>query len=295
MSVQNTESDHKDKKRFVLAGKALSVSAPCIMGVLNVTPDSFYDGGRHHSVDRALRRIEQMVEEGADIIDTGGESTRPGSDPVTLEEEIDRVIPVIEKAVRAFPATMFSIDTTKIEVARRALESGVHMINDVSGLQADPAFADLSARYEAILVIMHSQGPPKTMQDRPEYTNVVREVNSFLEKKAELARSGGVRQVVIDPGIGFGKTLAHNLEIMHQLPIFTQTGHPVLIGVSRKSMIGHLLADEQGPRHVDNRLAGTLALQYHALMSGVAIIRAHDVREARDILEVYQAVSQVNA
>ncbi len=292
MTHRNIESDKNIDKRFVLRGKALSVSTPCIMGILNVTPDSFSDGGRYLSVEKALRRIGEMVDNGAGIIDVGGESTRPGSDPVSEKEELERVIPILEQAVPAYPETMFSIDTTKYEVARKALECGVQMVNDVSGLQADPELAGLCGRHQAVLVIMHSKGPPKTMQKKPQYRDVVGEILRFLEKQVLLAREKGVRQVVIDPGIGFGKTLAHNLQIMHNLHTFTQTGQPVMAGVSRKSMIGHILADEKGPRPVDNRLAGTLALQYHALINGAAILRVHDVREARDILEVYRSVLQ---
>jgi len=286
-------SGHTSSKRFVLRGKALSVSAPAIMGVLNVTPDSFSDGGEVRDVESALKRVAQMVESGADLIDVGGESTRPGSDPVTPEEELRRVIPVLEKALPAFPRTMFSIDTTKYEVASQALECGVHMVNDVSGLQNSPALAELCAGHRAALVIMHSRGAPKTMQQNPEYVDAVSEIAAFLKVKAEQAARAGVEQVIIDPGIGFGKTLQHNLQIIARLREICRLGYPVLVGASRKSMIGKLLADEHGDRPVNKRLAGTLALHYHALMQGAAILRVHDVREARDSLEVFKALSSV--
>ncbi len=274
-------------------GKALSVSTPVIMGVLNVTPDSFSDGGEINDTRAALRRIEQMVSEGACIIDVGGESTRPGSDPVPEDEEISRVMPVLEEAIPAFPQTIFSIDTTKFEVAQRALECGVQMVNDVSGLKREPGLARLCADHEAILVLMHSKGSPKTMQNQPEYSDVIGEISRFLQIQAEIARKSGVKQIVVDPGMGFGKTLQHNLEIIARLDKFRQIGYPVLIGASRKSMIGRILADEHGDRPVNKRLAGTLSLHYHALMQGADILRVHDVREARDSLEVFKAISSV--
>ncbi len=263
------------------------------MGVLNVTPDSFSDGGEIRDTRSAMRRIEQMVRDGAGIIDVGGESTRPGADPVSAEEEVQRVIPVLKKAVTEFPETMFSIDTTKFDAAREALECGVQMVNDVSGLQKEPRLAGLCADHGAVLVIMHSKGPPKTMQQRPEYGDVLSEIAEFLNRQALMAKTAGVHQVVIDPGIGFGKTVEHNLKIIAGLNRFTHQGYPVMIGASRKSVIGSILSDATGDRPVNKRLAGTLALHYHALMQGADILRVHDVREARDSLEVFKAVSSV--
>ncbi|MEX0680783.1 MAG: dihydropteroate synthase [Balneolales bacterium] len=290
---QQSGSDYDSSKRFVLTGKALSVSTPCIMGILNVTPDSFSDGGQVRSTDEALLRIESMVHEGAGIIDIGGESTRPGSDPVSVEEELNRVIPAINKAIDLFPEILFSVDTTKYEVARKALDCGVHVVNDVSGLELEPRLAGLCAEYRAALVIMHSQGPPETMQDSPKYRNVVTEITEFLNKKATFAKEKGVQQIIIDPGIGFGKTLQHNLEIFAQLDVFSRIGYPVMVGASRKSMIGQILADESGPRSVKKRLAGTLALHYHALMHGADILRVHDVRDTRDTLEIFKAIAKM--
>ncbi len=295
MTFRNSESDPNIDKRFVLTGKALSVSTPAIMGVLNVTPDSFSDGGSFNTVEQACVRINEMVEEGASIIDIGGESTRPGSDTVPEQVELERVVPVIKQAVREFPDVMFSVDTTKYNVARQALENGVQMVNDVSGLRTSPGLADLCAEHDAALVIMHSRGTPKTMQNQPEYEDVVGEVLQFLKEKVQWAKNRGVREIVIDPGIGFGKTLEHNLELIRHLATFTGTGYPLLMGVSRKSVIGKILADEKGPRPVDNRLAGSLALQYHALIHGAAILRVHDVRQAKDILMIYRAVTGLSS
>lgn len=260
------------------------------MGILNTTPDSFSDGGRFNSESSALQRVGQMVAEGAAIIDIGGESTRPGSDPVSEREELQIVIPVLEQAVSKYPDTLFSVDTTKYEVARQALQAGACVINDVSGLLDEPRLADLCAQYDATMILMHRKGMPKNMQNNPKYDDVIQEISSFLQTQAEYALKAGVSGVVIDPGIGFGKTWLHNLQIIRYLHTFTASGYPVLIGASRKSVIGHVLADEQGDRPVDKRLAGTLAMHYHALMNGASILRVHDVQEACDSLLVYNAI-----
>ena len=264
----------------------LSFSSPCIMAILNVTPDSFSDGGKFNSVKAALSRIEQMLDEGADIIDVGGESTRPGSEPVSEEEELNRTIPVLKEAVRLFPDAFFSIDTTKFKVARQALDCGAHFVNDVSGLQKEPRLADLCEEYRAAYILMHSQGDPKTMQDNPEYRSVINDISNFLEDGINRLKSAGVENVIIDPGIGFGKKLKHNLQIIADLRQFAKLNCPILIGASRKSMIGSILDG----RPADNRLAGTLAVHYHCLMNGANILRVHDVKEAADTIKIFNAV-----
>jgi dihydropteroate synthase len=269
------------------AGKPLDLTTPVVMGVLNVTPDSFSDGGRYATVSAAMKRIEQMACEGAALIDVGGESSRPGSDPVSLQEELDRTIPVLGQAVKSCPDVIFSIDTTKFEVARAALDTGVHFINDISGLQKEPRFARLAAGYEAGLIIMHSAGEPKTMQQNPEYSNVIDDVYTFLTVQAEFARSEGVKSIIIDPGIGFGKKLEHNLALLSSIGTLAHTGYPVLVGASNKSMIGHLLDN----RPLGKRLAGTLSVHYDALTKGAKIIRVHDVREAFDSILIYNAIN----
>ena len=256
------------------------------MGIINATPDSFSDGGKYIHVERALDRIHIMRRDGASIIDIGGESTRPGSDPVSEQEEIDRVIPVLEKAAQTFPDLIYSIDTTKFKVAEEALKAGVGVINDVSGLQKSPAMAELAAEHDAAYVIMHSQGDPKTMQDAPKYDDVIEDLLQFFENKVAFAQSKGVQKIIIDPGIGFGKTLEHNLKLLAHLDKFTKIGVPVLIGASRKSMIGKIL-DE---RPADDRLIGTVSVHYDALMKGVKILRVHDVKEASDSLRIFQAI-----
>ena len=256
------------------------------MGILNATPDSFSDGGKYIHVDRALDMIHIMHKDGASIIDIGGESTRPGSEPVSEQEEIDRVIPILEKAYATFPKLTYSIDTTKLRVAEEALKSGATIINDVSGLQKEPEMASLAAKHDAGYVIMHSQGDPKTMQDAPSYKNVLEDVFSFLKEKVEFAQSKGVKNIVVDPGLGFGKSLQHNLKILAHLDKFVEIGVPVLVGASRKSMIGKILDD----RPVDGRLIGSVSIHYDALMKGAKILRVHDVKEASDSLRIFQAI-----
>lgn len=276
-------------QRFEVRDRVLDLSSPKIMGILNATPDSFSDGGKFNAVESALGRIGLMVSQGASIIDIGGESTRPGSDPVTEDEELDRVLPILEKAVPEFPNTFFSIDTTKYRVAEEALELGVHMVNDISGLKKEPRFAKLCARYKAGYVLMHSQGNPKTMQLDPEYGNVVAEIKDFFHKQIERAEKAGLAgdQIILDPGIGFGKTQGHNLSILKRLSEFVDLGYPLLIGASRKSMIGKLLEG----RSVDGRVIGTVAVHFFSMMKGAKIIRVHDVKEANDSVLVYNALA----
>lgn len=268
----------------------LRVSKPLVMGVLNVTPDSFSDGGLYQDPSNALQRIEEMLDEGADIIDVGGESTRPGSDAVPAEEERRRVEPVIRLAAQRFPEAYFSIDSMKASVVRPALDAGAHIVNDVSGLQQDPEKADYAAEFGASLIIMHAQGTPKTMQQNPQYDDIIAEISAFLKSQAGLAVERGMsrERIILDPGIGFGKTLKHNLMLFKHLDAITRLGYPVLMGASRKSMIAKLL-DGRGVEN-DGRLAGTLALHYDALCKGAAIIRVHDVQQATDSIRIFKAV-----
>lgn len=257
------------------------------MGILNTTPDSFADGGKYNALDSALGRIGLMVSQGAAIIDVGGESTRPGSDPVTEDKELQRVLPVLEKAIPQFPDTLFSIDTTKYRIAEEALKLGVHLVNDISGLQKEPRFAELCVRYNAGYILMHSQGNPKTMQDDPEYDEVVRDIKSFFKKQAAKAKEAGLEKIILDPGIGFGKTQQHNISILKRHREFVDLGYPLLVGASRKSMVGRILGD----RDVGDRVTGTVAVHYHAMMQGANIIRVHDVKEANDSILVYNALA----
>lgn len=273
---------------LTIRDQLLDLSFPKIMGILNVTPDSFSDGGAFNEIDSALEHIEEMVSEGAHIIDIGGESTRPGSDPVSENDELNRIIPILERAIPQYPDTFFSVDTTKHKVAREALKLGAHLINDVSGLQKEPRLADLCAEYQAGYILMHSQGDPKTMQKNPSYDDVVNDLYLFFKKQIEMAKEREVEHLIIDPGIGFGKTLQHNTALIRELSSFKSLGCPMLVGASRKSMIGELLNN----RAVDGRLIGTIATHYHALVNGANIIRVHDVQEAHDSLMVYKAIAQ---
>ena len=269
--------------------KTLDLSSPKIMGILNATPDSFSDGGEYNEIDSALGRVGLMVSQGAHIIDVGGESTRPGSDPVTEQQELDRVLPILEKAILQFPDTLFSIDTTKYRVAEEALKLGTHFVNDVSGLQKEPRFVDLCTQYNAGYVMMHAQGDPKNMQQDPTYEDVIKDIKQFLEEGINQSTKKGLQNIIIDPGIGFGKTLDHNLQLIANLKEFKDLGYPILVGASRKSMIGQILDD----RPTDERLIGTIATHYHAMINGANIIRVHDVKEAHDSLQVFNAIASV--
>ncbi len=256
------------------------------MGVLNATPDSFSDGGKYNIVSKAMDRIHLMIKEGATIIDVGGESTRPNAEPVSLEEELARVIPIFKEAKEHFPKAIYSIDTTKFEVAKQALELGVQIVNDVSGLEKEPRLASLCAEFDATYVLMHSQGDPKTMQKNPTYVKVVEEIDSFFDQKIKNLQKAGVEEIILDPGIGFGKKLEHNLKLIASLDTFTKKPFPVLVGASRKSMIGQIL-DGCPP---EERLTGTIAIHYHALMKGAKILRVHDVKEASDSIRIFNAI-----
>lgn len=276
-------------KELVCANKTLNLSSPQVMGILNVTPDSFSDGGQFNIIDSAIQRAKTMLVEGASIIDIGGESTRPGAADVSISEELDRVIPVIEKISADFD-TIVSIDTSKAEVIYEAVKAGAGLINDVNALQADGA---LSAAVESNVPVclMHMQGKPRTMQIDPVYKNVTMDVISFLQQRIDECIDAGLSKdkLLIDPGFGFGKKLKHNLQLMHDLSEFKKLDCPLLVGVSRKSMIGQILDVE-----VDDRLIGSVALETLAVWNGADIIRAHDVKQAVEAVKVAMAVKSVN-
>lgn len=256
-----------------------------IMGVLNVTPDSFSDGGRFFDKEAALAQARRLIEEGADIVDVGGESTRPGAEPVSVSEEIRRVVPVIE-AIAGNVDRPLSIDTSKPDVMRAAAAAGASMINDVNALQA-PGAVEVAVELGLPVCLMHMKGEPRTMQLNPEYGNVVAEVRDFLVARAEAVVAAGLprEKVYIDPGFGFGKTLEHNLALLHHLEDLVATGFPVLVGMSRKSMVGALLDTP-----VDDRVYGSITLAAIAAMKGAGIVRVHDVKPTRDALRICGAV-----
>jgi dihydropteroate synthase len=255
-----------------------------LMGVLNVTPDSFSDGGLFRDPERAVRRGLEMVEEGADFIDVGGESTRPGSDPVPQEEELRRVLPVIERLAKATDIPI-SVDTYKSAVARRALDAGARIINDISGLHFDPDLADVASGGGAALVIMHMKGTPKTMQADPVYDDVMAEIGEYLAAGIRIAEAKGIEQIFIDPGIGFGKSASQNVEIIRRLGELGALEHPVLVGPSRKSFIGKIL-----DLPVDERLEGTAAAVAASVMNGAHVVRVHDVKQMLRVTRVADAI-----
>ena len=273
------------EKTLNCAGRLLDLSRPQVMGILNVTPDSFSDGGDFFVPDQAVARAVRMVEEGAAIIDVGGESTRPGAAPVAVEEELQRVIPVIE-ALHASLDVPVSIDSRRPEVMQAAVAAGAGLINDVNALQATGA-VELAARLNVPVCLMHMQGTPESMQQQPRYDDVVSEVRDFLLARATLCMQQGIarEQILLDPGFGFGKTAAHNLQLLQHLQQLVACGFPVLAGLSRKSLIGQTLG-----LPVDKRLYAGIALAVLAVWKGAAIVRCHDVRETREAVLMCQIV-----
>ncbi len=267
------------------AATELDLSRPVVMGILNVTPDSFSDGGRYLDPQAALSHARQMLAEGATFIDVGGESTRPGAAAVSSDEEIRRVAPVIE-ALRRETSALISVDTSKPEVIRAAAAAGAHLINDVRGLCL-PGALEAAAATDCAVCLMHMRGEPGTMQHNPVYVDVVSEVRGYLRQRVTACAAVGIRRerIVLDPGFGFGKTAAHNLELMRRLPELLQDSLPVLMGMSRKSTLGILTG-----RAPDERLAGSLALALLAAQSGACILRVHDVAATVDVLKVLAAV-----
>jgi len=270
------------------AGKSLDLSAPCVMGIVNVTPDSFSDGGKFFAADQALQQARKLVADGAAIIDIGGESTRPGSTPVDAEEEIRRVVPAIE-AISAELNVPISIDTLKADVMRAAVKAGAGLINDVNALRGEGAL-QAAAELNVPVCLMHMQGTPQTMQKEPHYDNVVQEVKDFLLERIAACEAAGIprKNLILDPGFGFGKKARHNLRLMKHLSDFMEMDLPVLVGVSRKSIIGAMLNVS-----VDERLAGSLALASIAVWQGAKIIRSHDVKETVQAITLCQHVQQV--
>ncbi len=261
-------------------------TSPLIMGIVNVTPDSFSDGGKYLNIDAAVNHAINLIENGADIIDIGGESTRPGAESVTIEEEIQRVIPVIEKLLSLSPKAVISIDTTKSEVAEKALESGALIVNDISGGTFDKNIFSVTKKYDAILVLMHIKGKPKTMQDAPYYDNVVLEVKDFLLKQIKIANDYGIQKIIIDPGIGFGKKVFENYELLKNLKEFYNLKYPVLIGVSRKSLIGKALNLD-----IHDRENATTIMEMFAIQNGAKIIRTHNVKNTREIIQLLSFIN----
>ena len=284
--MNDSDSDRIWQCRSRVFRLAWPAGRPLIMGILNVTPDSFSDGGRYHDRNSAVEHALQMVRDGADIIDVGGESTRPGAAPVALDEELERVVPVVAALGRREDIVL-SVDTMKSEVAERALAAGAHIINDVSALEADPRMAEVAKAYGAGVILMHKRGEARTMQAQALYADVVREVRDYLIARVAYAESLGLARnaLAVDPGIGFSKTAGHNLSLLANLGALRLCARPVVVGLSRKAFIGQLTG-----RGVEDRDAGTLGALAFCLGEGAQILRVHDVKAVRDVVQVMSAL-----
>lgn len=267
-------------------GRLLTLDRPLVMGILNLTPDSFFEGSRVQNGGGLLARAEQMLAEGADILDIGGMSSRPGSDVISQEEELKRVLPAIEALHRHFPQAILSVDTVRASVARQAVEAGASLVNDISAGRLDEAMYETVAALRVPYVLMHMQGTPRTMQQDPHYDDVVVEILDFFIAEMEKLRALGVHDIILDPGFGFGKTLAHNYELLRGMQAFQILEAPVLAGLSRKSMITRLLGVSPA-----EALNGTTALHLAALQNGARILRVHDVKEAVEVVKIFQQLT----
>lgn len=272
-----------EKFEYKIGNKNFNGKAKYVMGILNITDDSFFDGGKYLSKDKIKERIDELINGGVDIIDIGGESTRPGSDPISAEEELNRILPGVEYALSK--NVIVSIDTYKSKVAAKGLEIGAHIINDISGLKFDPEMSDVCSDYKATVILMHIRGTPKTMQHNPYYNDTMAEIFDELRESILIAQEKNINQIFIDPGIGFGKRVFDNFEILNRLEELKFLGYPILIGLSRKSFIGKLLNLEP-----QERLTGTIVSNSIALLKGASIIRVHDHKEATQTKKLIQAI-----
>lgn len=287
-NIYNRIYSHKTR-----GGRTVNYNEPVLMGILNMTDDSFHDGGKYNTPDQAFKRAGEMIQSGAAIIDVGGESTRPGAQPLDVNAEMERVIPVIEKIHKELD-TVISVDTYKSQVAEEALKAGADIVNDISAMTFDRKMAGVVKRYESHVILMHMQGTPANMQADPQYEDVIRELIEYFDDRIRYAVSEGIPEdkIIIDPGIGFGKKLNHNRAIIKYLSSFKKYGLPILIGVSRKSMIGLLLGDGDDPSKIPSseRLYGTLGAHALAYVNGAEIFRVHDVREHAEVFKVLKAI-----
>lgn len=281
MAAKNTI--FSTKTTFNCRGRLLDISSPAVMAIINVTPDSFYDGGKWNSEKELLFHAEQLLKEGAQILDVGGMSSRPGSSVIPESEELNRVIPVIKALNRNFPDTIISIDTWRTKVLMEAADAGASIANDISGGTLDAEYWKVVAQYKLPYVLMHMQGSPDTMQANPSYQDVVREVFEWFKMKIIQLNQLGIHDIILDPGFGFGKTVQHNFQLLNQLHVFRLFGLPILSGLSRKSMICRVLKISP-----EQALNGTTALNTVALMNGTSLLRVHDVKEAKETIQLIQ-------
>jgi len=266
-------------------GTIIDLTRPKIMGILNVTPNSFYDGGKHNTLDAALKQTEKMILEGSTFIDVGGASSKPGVEEISIDEELKRVLPVIEKICLAFPKIFVSVDTYRSEVAKQAVAAGAQLVNDISAGNLDPNMLKAVGKLGVPYIVMHMQGTPQTMQNNPTYDDVLISVRSFFSEKIAAARASGINDIVLDPGFGFGKSIEHNFALLKYLHTLQIDGVPLLVGVSRKSMIYKTLKTDAA-----HALNGTTVLNTIALQQGAAILRVHDVKEAQEAIQLIEAL-----
>jgi len=283
MRVKNT----KNSRQFLIncRGKLLTLQSPVVMGIINNTSDSFYDGGKYKSDKEILIHIERMLTEGAAIIDIGAVSTRPGANPIDEKEEIAKLLPLIKASLKEFPEIILSVDTFRSSIAKAVIEAGAHIINDVSGGNMDDKMFETVAALKAPYIIMHMQGTPATMQKNPHYENVMDDLRKFFLDKISILKSFGVNDIIIDPGFGFGKTVEHNYEILNNLEYFRAFDLPLMVGVSRKSMINKVLDTKP-----EDALNGTTVANTIALLKGADILRVHDVKEAIEVMKIVNAL-----
>ena len=270
-----------------IKGDILDLSSPKIMGILNVTPDSFYDGGVFSNEKKILHQVEKMILDGADIIDVGGYSSKPGAETIPLKEEEKRVIPIIKLINKTFDKTVISVDTFRSEIAEKSLSEGASIINDISGGDLDKNIYQIANKYRAPYIMMHMKGIPSNMQHNPKYENINYEIIKNLSLKIDSAEKKGVSDIIIDPGFGFGKTIQHNYQILNNIKLYTVLKKPILIGVSRKSMIYKLLESDPS-----GALNGTTSLNTIALINGANILRVHDVKEAKEVIKLYSFLKE---
>lgn len=269
-------------------GRLLDLSGPVVMGILNVTPDSFFDGGKYVVARKALEQAEQMIRHGASLIDIGAVSTRPGAEPPTEAEEWERLKTALDLFREELPGAIVSVDTFRAPIARKAIEAGAHIINDISGGALDEKMLETAGQLGVPYVLMHMQGTPATMQANPQYENVVTEVKEFFEQQLEKCERAGVKQIILDPGFGFGKTVEHNFRLLNALDVYAKMGYPLLAGLSRKSMLTRLLGVGK-----NEALNGTSILNTIALQKGAKILRVHDVKEAMECVRIFDYLSSI--
>lgn len=286
MNSRHKNTFFSSQKTINCGGRLISLEKPLVMGILNITPDSFYDGGKHKNIDNALMHVARMLKEGADIIDIGAVSTKPGAKKVTQEEEEKRLIPVLKKMTKEFPDAIFSIDTYRSSIARMSVDCGAQMINDISAGTFDKNMFRIISELQIPYIIMHIKGVPANMQNDPIYKDVVKEVIAYFSEKVAILRKMGVNDIIIDPGFGFGKTLEHNYELLRNLEYFSFFELPLMAGVSRKSMINEALGIKS-----EDALNGTAVLNTIALMKGANILRVHDVKEAVEAVKLFCVIN----